>query len=113
MGNKFAAAWQVSTLLTGAMSKNMPNLRNLAMELRKVCCHPWLCNGLEDDMMMKRQASGTPADTLDALVHSSGKMLLLHKLLPKLRGEGRKVQPLPVLPSRACTASWALGMSQD
>ncbi|KAK9835518.1 hypothetical protein WJX74_002180 [Apatococcus lobatus] len=84
---------QVSTLLAGAMSKNMPNLRNLAMELRKVCCHPWLCNGLEDDMMMKRhQSSGAnPADTLDALVHSSGKMLLLHKLLPKLRGEGRKV----------------------
>lgn len=76
------------------MSKNMPNLRNLAMELRKVCCHPWLCNGLEDDMMMKRQAAGSPADTLDVLVHSSGKMLLLHKLLPKLRGEGRKVQPM-------------------
>ncbi len=27
-------------LLAGASSKNMPNLRNLAMELRKVCCHP-------------------------------------------------------------------------
>ena len=78
------------------MSKNMPNLRNLAMELRKVCCHPWLCNGLEDDMMLKRQqsAGGSPTDTLDALVHSSGKMLLLHKLLPKLRGEGRKVGSL-------------------
>ncbi len=71
----------------------MPNLRNLAMELRKVCCHPWLCNGLEDDMMLKRHTSGSsPADALDALVHSSGKMLLLHKLLPKLRAEGRKVQ---------------------
>ena len=70
----------------------MPNLRNLAMELRKVCCHPWLCNGLEDDMMLKRHNSGNgPADTLEALVHSSGKMLLLHKLLPKLQAEGRKV----------------------
>ena len=27
-------------LLAGASAKNMPNLRNLAMELRKVCCHP-------------------------------------------------------------------------
>lgn len=27
-------------LLAGASWKNLPNLRNLAMELRKVCCHP-------------------------------------------------------------------------
>ena len=44
-------------------------------------------------MMLKRQPSGAGTDdTLDALVHSSGKMLLLHKLLPKLRTEGRKVR---------------------
>lgn len=30
----------LSQLLAGATTKNMPNLRNLAMELRKVCCHP-------------------------------------------------------------------------
>ena len=28
---------------------------------------------------------------LDHLVHASGKMVLLHKLLPKLRREGHKV----------------------
>lgn len=28
---------------------------------------------------------------VDAIVRSSGKMLLLHKLLPKLRAEGRQV----------------------
>ena len=28
-------------------SKNVPNLRNLLMEMRKLCCHPYLCNGLE------------------------------------------------------------------
>lgn len=27
-------------LLAGAAPRNLPNLRNLAMELRKVCCHP-------------------------------------------------------------------------
>lgn len=31
---------QIGDLLTGCSAKNMPNLRNLAMELRKVCCHP-------------------------------------------------------------------------
>ena len=28
-------------------SKNVPNLRNLLMEMRKLCCHPYLCDGLE------------------------------------------------------------------
>jgi len=31
---------QIGALLTGCSAKNLPNLRNLAMELRKVCCHP-------------------------------------------------------------------------
>lgn len=30
----------IGTLLSGASNKNLPNMRNLAMELRKVCCHP-------------------------------------------------------------------------
>ncbi len=31
---------QIGALLGGGSSKSMPQLRNLAMELRKVCCHP-------------------------------------------------------------------------
>jgi hypothetical protein len=31
---------QIGALLAGASTKTMPQLRNLAMELRKVCCHP-------------------------------------------------------------------------
>jgi hypothetical protein len=31
---------QIGALLSGCNAKNLPNLRNLAMELRKVCCHP-------------------------------------------------------------------------
>jgi chromodomain-helicase-DNA-binding protein 7 len=31
---------QIGALLGGASTKTMPQLRNLAMELRKVCCHP-------------------------------------------------------------------------
>jgi SNF2 family DNA or RNA helicase len=85
------------------------------MELRKVCAHPFLCEGLEADAAARRAAAlagagaggaeggdagdagalaaatSAPASELDALVEASGKMVLLHKLLGKLRAEGRKV----------------------
>ena len=51
----------------------------------------FLCNGLEEDFAVKRHAAGDAGSELDLLVHSSGKMLLLHKLLPKLKAEGHKV----------------------
>ncbi|GFR52261.1 hypothetical protein Agub_g14795 [Astrephomene gubernaculifera] len=118
-------------------------MRNLAMELRKLCCHPVLCDGLEEDLKFKleEQRAALPAAALPAaappqqqqqqgggaaagaaggaaaggaegaaaaavasadaalsrcpelelLVRGSGKMVLLHKLLPKLRAEGRRV----------------------
>lgn len=31
---------QISALMGGATGKNVPGMRNLAMELRKLCCHP-------------------------------------------------------------------------
>lgn len=31
---------QIGALLGGGSSKNLPGMRNLAMELRKLCCHP-------------------------------------------------------------------------
>jgi hypothetical protein len=81
--------------MAGASAKNMPNLRNLAMELRKVCCHPYLCNGLEDDIFSRGHARGDVAGELDRMVAASGKMVLLGKLLPKLHAEGHKVRALP------------------
>ena len=30
----------IATLLTGVKSSALPGMRNLAMELRKLCCHP-------------------------------------------------------------------------
>ena len=53
----------------------------------------FLCNGLEEDFALKRHAAGnvSVSSELDMLVQSSGKMLLLHKLLPKLKAEGHKV----------------------
>ena len=41
-----ACVLQIATLMDHS-SKNVPNLRNLLMEMRKLCCHPYLCNGLE------------------------------------------------------------------
>jgi len=109
---------QIGALLGGSSRANLPNLRNLAMELRKVCCHPWLCNGLEEDskarraearaLRLKKEREGggeekkegenaaaapSPAadDDLSALVEASGKMVLVSKLLPKLKRENKKV----------------------
>ena len=44
---------EIGTLLSGADKRNLPNLRNLAMELRKVCNHPFLCNGIEVDYFQR------------------------------------------------------------
>ena len=57
---------QVAALLGGGARANLPNLRNLAMELRKVCCHPWLCNGLEDDSKARRAAVRAAAAEAEA-----------------------------------------------
>ncbi|KAK9833308.1 hypothetical protein WJX81_005199 [Elliptochloris bilobata] len=78
---------RIGALLAGTGAKNLPNLNNLAMQLRKVCCHPFLCEGLEQDVASRKAGM----DTAELLTVASGKMLLLHKLLPKLRREGHKV----------------------
>ena len=45
---------QVGTLLGGAQKAALAGMRNLAMELRKLCCHPFLCDGLEEEIAMRR-----------------------------------------------------------
>ncbi|KAG2496454.1 hypothetical protein HYH03_005678 [Edaphochlamys debaryana] len=100
---------QIGALLGGVKQANLPGMRNLAMELRKLCCHAALCDGLEDDLRAKLDAQRAaavaeaaaaglppppaefPSRELEVLVRGSGKLLLLHKLLPKLRAEGRRV----------------------
>ncbi len=86
---------EVGTLLDGATRSNLGGLRNLAMELRKVCCHPFLCDGLEQEFELRNAklaqgGQGALLNEQERLVKSCGKMVLLHKLLPKLRKEGRK-----------------------
>ena len=87
---------QIHVLLEGSKVKSVPQLRNLSMELRKVCNHPFLCNGLEEDYTSKRLAAAeekgeTPPTALRLITEGSGKMGLLAKLLAKLKRDGHKV----------------------
>jgi SNF2 family DNA or RNA helicase len=92
-------------LSMGSTKNTAPKLMNIQMELRKCCNHPFLLDGIEAREMDKRheelQKKGdlvgkSPEETHNILneygyVLSSGKMVLLDKLLPKLRQEGHKV----------------------
>lgn len=89
----------------GASRTNAPKLMNIQMELRKVCNHPFLLEGVEHreterlykEFLDSNKFEGkTPEEQQKMLneygyIMSSGKMVLLDKLLPKLRQEGHKV----------------------
>jgi len=91
-----------SFLFKGSKPSNAPSLMNVMMELRKCCNHPFLIKGVEERIMADA-ASLEKSDQLDdpilqwqrlladQLVQSSGKMVLLMKLLPKLQSGGHKV----------------------
>jgi SNF2 family DNA or RNA helicase len=54
-------------------------------------CSQFLCNGLEEDIALRRsKALSDGFNERDLLERSSGKMVLLGKLLPKLRAEGKR-----------------------
>lgn len=57
-------------------------LLNILMQLRKVCNHPYLFDGAEP---------GPPYHDGPHIWEASGKMMLLHKLLPKLKEKGSRV----------------------
>lgn len=89
----------------GATRQTAPKLMNIQMELRKVCNHPFLLEGVEhretDRQFKEFQEKGvfdgkTPEERQHMLnehgyIMTSGKMVLLDKLLPKLRQEGHKI----------------------
>ena len=54
------------------------------MELKKAANHPYLFDGAE-------VRTDNPEETLKGLVMSSGKMVLLDKLLARLRQDGHRV----------------------
>jgi chromodomain-helicase-DNA-binding protein 7 len=66
-----------------------PSLNNLAMQLRKCCNHPFLLNGVEEEIREEEKASEMSEG--DFLVKFSGKLVLLDKLLPRLRENGHRV----------------------
>lgn len=87
-------------------SRNVaPKLMNIQMELRKCCNHPFLLDGVEHRESEKQQREmlecgefdGKSTEEIQTMlnvrgyIETSGKMVLLDKLLPKLRQEGHKV----------------------
>lgn len=94
-----------SFLSLGATRLNAPKLMNIQMELRKCCNHPFLLEGVEQrenekqfgeflehgDFENKTSAEQQMMLNVHGYVQTSGKMVLLDKLLPKLRQEGHKV----------------------
>lgn len=82
-----------SFLQKGTTSANIPNLMNTMMELRKCCIHPYLLNGAEEQIQYDyRQQNGEDQEAYyKNLIASSGKMVLIDKLLPKLKANGHRV----------------------
>lgn len=80
-------------LFKGAKNSNQPSLMNVMMELRKCCNHPYLNRGAEErilsDLSVDERLS--PEVIMKKMIESSGKLVLLDKLLPKLHSQGHKV----------------------
>jgi hypothetical protein len=84
------------SLLHQITGGSLSSLLNLMMQLRKVCNHPFLTKGatpkIETQIAVRLGEQATKEEIeLRALIDSSGKMILLDKLLPKLRSDGHKV----------------------
>ena len=85
-----------STLISNITGGALPSLLNLMMQLRKVCNHPYLLKGVtesvEQQFAEKLQLDvQDPQVQLRALIESSGKMILVDKLLAKLKEGKHKV----------------------
>mmetsp|Transcript_21971 Transcript_21971/g.52054 ORF Transcript_21971/g.52054 Transcript_21971/m.52054 type:complete len:1148 (-) Transcript_21971:417-3860(-) len=85
---KMQQEWYVSVLRKDAHELNKlggpekSRLLNVLMQLRKVCNHPYLFDGAEE---------GPPYSDGPHLWENSGKMMLLHKLLKKLKEKESRV----------------------
>ncbi|KAI7865420.1 P-loop containing nucleoside triphosphate hydrolase protein, partial [Spinellus fusiger] len=80
-----------SFLKKGAKTnREMPHLRNIMMQLRKCCIHPYLLEGAEEVIVSESNANGL-AEQFNCLIQSSGKLVLIDKLLRKLLQGNHKV----------------------
>ena len=68
-----------------------PSINNLAIQLRKCCNHPFLLNGVEEEVRAAEKVADEKKAEADFLVRASGKLVLLDKLLPKLKEDGHRV----------------------
>jgi chromodomain-helicase-DNA-binding protein 7 len=86
---------KASTLLSQITGGALPSLLNLMMQLRKICNHPYLIKGGEGGIVEQMKAEFTTLSESElrvrCIVDSSGKMILIDKLLPKLKNDGHKV----------------------
>ena len=80
-----------SFIVAKATARNVPNLMNLFMELRKCCNHPFLIKGAETHITEEWRKFHPSEPPWRSLVQASGKLVLVDKLLPKLREGDHKV----------------------
>ncbi|CAA7398038.1 unnamed protein product [Spirodela intermedia] len=74
--------YQILTRRSGAQI----SLINVVMELRKLCCHAYMIEGVEPEVEPEDVNEG-----LRQLLEFSGKMLLLDKMMVKLKEQGHRV----------------------
>lgn len=85
-------------LSRGAHKQNSARFNNMFMELRKVCNHPYLLKDAEKQILIERREAAQLKNDVDistyeaeSLIRSSGKMILLDKLLTRLNNNGNRV----------------------
>jgi SWI/SNF-related matrix-associated actin-dependent regulator of chromatin subfamily A member 5 len=90
-GTKNGSTDALTTLVKSSSMTNVnPNttndsewrkLMNILLQLRKICNHTYLLPNIAPD----------PYDVTEELVHGSGKLLMLDRMLPALRADGHRV----------------------
>jgi SNF2 family DNA or RNA helicase len=84
-------------LSRGGRKGDTPSLMNVLMELRKCCNHPFLVKGVEErEVKRLAKQAAVPKEEIqrqirESLVDTSGKLVLLDKLLPRLKETGHRV----------------------
>lgn len=63
-------------------------MNNLEMQLRKCCNHPFLLQGIKENIIGEMP---TVDHYFDKLLGSSGKMVFLHKMIQKFKIENKKI----------------------
>lgn len=77
------------------------SLLNVITELKKTCNHPFLFESAEEDY----RGGEDDLNAVDRLVVTSGKMVLLDKLMKRLKESGHRC----VTPCSACPAARSTG----